>query len=246
MEVLKQKISAIDMMAENSRIKEEVYGLFKVSSPKDFLSDRCLIRSGIFKNISARLEGPFELSEVKQAVWSYRNNKALGSEWALLRVHLEFLPSWEMTTLKLSNSSSSFSSILDGPMIVNEILYAARKNKLLIFKVDFEKEFDLLKWNYLDGQMESWVKRSISTTRVSMFVNGNPTKEFRTERGQGDPLELFLFFLAVEGLNVATIEAQSKGIFKGVYFDNLNEDVFILQYANDAIYFHGRLGVQER
>lgn len=47
-------------------------------------------------------------------------------------------------------------SILDGPLIVNEILSWLRrsKKKALIFKVDFEKAFDCISWEFLDSVIE--------------------------------------------------------------------------------------------
>ena len=52
---------------------------------------------------------------------------------------------------------------------------------------------------------------------------------------QGDPLTPFLFILAAEGLNVAFREAQRSNLFKGVRFDNSEEEVPLLQFADDAI-----------
>ncbi|KAJ9560661.1 hypothetical protein OSB04_005821 [Centaurea solstitialis] len=140
-------------------------------------------------------------------------------------------------------------SILDGTLVINEILDWAKrsKNQMLIFKIDFEKAFDSLNWGFLDdilAQMgfgdrwRAWVRGCITTTRVSILVNGSPTKEFRMEKGvrHGDPLAPFLFILAMEGLYVAMKEAQLKGIFKGIHLDNVREEISILQYADDAIF----------
>ena len=43
-------------------------------------------------------------------------------------------------------------SILDGPLIVNEIINWAKKSKkkLLLFKVDLEKSLDSLNWGFLE------------------------------------------------------------------------------------------------
>ncbi|KAJ9557521.1 hypothetical protein OSB04_012135 [Centaurea solstitialis] len=129
----------------------------------------------------------------------------------------------------ISNTQTAFikgRSILDGPLLVNEIIdWAKRKrNKLLIFKVDFAKAFDSLNWNFLDN--------------VSVLINGSPTKEFRLGKGvrQGDPLAPFLFILAAEGLSVALREAHRNNIFKGIRFDNSEEDVSLFQFADDAIF----------
>ena len=43
-------------------------------------------------------------------------------------------------------------NILDGPLILNEIIswYQNSKKDLMVFKVDFEKAFDSIRWDYLD------------------------------------------------------------------------------------------------
>nr|GEV35392.1 retrovirus-related Pol polyprotein from transposon TNT 1-94 [Tanacetum cinerariifolium] len=91
--------------------------------------------------------------------------------------------------------------IIDGPLMINEIISWAKKERkqILLFKVDFEKAFDSLHWNFLISAI-------------------SPTKEFKVERGlkQGDPLLIFLFILAVEALNVVMLEAKNKNIFKGI------------------------------
>ncbi|GJR57788.1 putative RNA-directed DNA polymerase, eukaryota, reverse transcriptase zinc-binding domain protein [Tanacetum coccineum] len=44
------------------------------------------------------------------------------------------------------------SNILDGPLILNEVMerYWERKSRLMIFKVDFEKAYDSLRWEFFD------------------------------------------------------------------------------------------------
>ena len=140
-------------------------------------------------------------------------------------------------------------SIFDRPLIVNEIVKWAKKSKekLLIFKEDFEKAFDSLNWVFLDDVLDQmgfrlkwrdWVKWCITTAKVSVLVNMSPTKEFRMEKRvrQGDPLAPFLFILAAEVLHVAMREAQQKGIFKGVQLRNVSQEISIFQYADDALF----------
>ncbi|GKB49075.1 RNA-directed DNA polymerase, eukaryota, reverse transcriptase zinc-binding domain protein [Tanacetum coccineum] len=47
-------------------------------------------------------------------------------------------------------------NILDGPFIINEVMawYHKRKKALMVFKVDFEKAFDSLRWEFLELVMD--------------------------------------------------------------------------------------------
>ncbi|KAJ9567980.1 hypothetical protein OSB04_003946 [Centaurea solstitialis] len=151
----------------------------------------------------------------------------------------------------ISNTQTAFikgRSILDGPLMVNELISWAKKarRKLLLFKVDFAKAFDSLNWNYLDNVMlqmgfgdtwRAWMKCCLSTAKVSVLINGAPTKEFKMSKGvrQGDPLAPFLFILAAEGLAAIMKEAQRSNIFHGVRLPNESVDVSLFQFADDAV-----------
>nr|GFB21425.1 hypothetical protein [Tanacetum cinerariifolium] len=80
-------------------------------------------------------------------------------------------------------------NILDGPLILNEFMawYHKHKKELMVFKVDFEKAFDSLRWDYLDLVMEklgfrvkwrSWIVDCFQNARSSVLINGSPTLEF--------------------------------------------------------------------
>nr|GEX90708.1 RNA-directed DNA polymerase, eukaryota, reverse transcriptase zinc-binding domain protein [Tanacetum cinerariifolium] len=119
-------------------------------------------------------------------------------------------------------------NILDGPLILNKVMnwYRKRKEKLMIFNVDFKKAFDSLRWNFLDTIMGKlgfssrwrvWIKGCFVNARSSIRVNGSLTTEFFVSKGsrQGDPLSPFLFILAMEGLHAFVCKAINVGIFKG-------------------------------
>ena len=58
------------------------------------------------------------------------------------------------------------------------------------------------------------------------------------ERGlrQGDPLSPLLFLIVVEVLQVLTLEACNKGIYKGVSLAEDGANASLLQYADDALF----------
>ncbi|GKB96500.1 hypothetical protein Tco_0982637, partial [Tanacetum coccineum] len=55
---------------------------------------------------------------------------------------------------------------------------------------------------------------SIRLAKISVLINGSPTKEFSMEKGlrQGDPLSPLLFLLVAESLQVSILEACNKGL----------------------------------
>ncbi|KAJ9567792.1 LOW QUALITY PROTEIN: hypothetical protein OSB04_003758 [Centaurea solstitialis] len=83
-------------------------------------------------------------------------------------------------------------SIVDGPLIVNEIISWAKrtKKKVFLLKIDFEKAFDNLNWYFLFNTLEQmgfgrkwtgWIKGLVTSARVSVLVNGSPTSQFNLE-----------------------------------------------------------------
>lgn len=68
--------------------------------------------------------------------------------------------------------------ILDGPLMLSEIVdrYKKKRKKLMIFKINFEKAYDSLSWEYLDFVMQrfgfgvnwrSWIHACLSVARAS-------------------------------------------------------------------------------
>ncbi|GJS52303.1 reverse transcriptase domain-containing protein [Tanacetum coccineum] len=119
--------------------------------------------------------------------------------------------------------------ILAGVLIANDTIEFLKNKKEngLIFKVDFEKAYDIINWSFLISIMTKmgfgnkwikWVDSCFRSASKSILVNGSPSEEFGLERGvrQGDSLSPFLFILAVEGLNSMVSEAVEKCIFRGV------------------------------
>ena len=78
----------------------------------------------------------------------------------------------------------------------------------------------------------------IFIARVSVLVNGSPTKEFKRYKGlwQGDPLSPFLFITAA-GLNVLLKRVVNQGLLKGVVVGDQDFRLTQLQFADDMIIF---------
>ncbi|GJZ71170.1 retrotransposon protein, putative, ty1-copia subclass, partial [Tanacetum coccineum] len=151
----------------------------------------------------------------------------------------------------VSDSQSAFianRSILDGPFILNEIIaWCKRKNKqALIFKVDFAKAYDSVRWDYLLDVLIAfgfgpnwckWIRGILSSAMASILVNGSPTSEFPFYCGlkQGDPLAPFLFILIMESLHISVSKAVDEGVFKGLSIQG-SDPISHLFYADDAVF----------
>lgn len=84
--------------------------------------------------------------------------------------------------------------ILDGILIANKVIDSWKKSgkQGLILKLDFEKAYDSVNWNYLFTMLRkfgcgrrwiSWIKACITTASLSVLINGSPTTEFSMEKG---------------------------------------------------------------
>ncbi|GJS88285.1 RNA-directed DNA polymerase, eukaryota [Tanacetum coccineum] len=138
--------------------------------------------------------------------------------------------------------------ILYGPFILNKLISWCKfhKSKAMIFKVDFEKAFDSVRWDYLDGILSNfgfgskwreWIQGCLSSAMGSILVNGSPTSEFKFHKGlkQGDPLSPFLFILVMESLHLSFNNILNAGLFKGIRIDD-SLTLSYLFYADDAIF----------
>ncbi|XP_071688124.1 uncharacterized protein [Rutidosis leptorrhynchoides] len=152
----------------------------------------------------------------------------------------------------ISNEQSAFVAgrqILDGPLILNETIewYKKKKEKLMIFKIDFEKAYDCVSWEFLDFMLKitgvghtwrSWIRMVLTSARTSVLVNGSPTNEFVVRRGlrQGDPLSPFIFLIVMEGLHIRIKEKLRVGALHGASVGNPSFSLSHLFYADDAIF----------
>jgi len=152
----------------------------------------------------------------------------------------------------ISDTQSAFikgRQILDGILVANEIVDEARRSKkeLILFKVDFEKAYDSIDFDYLDEVMRNmgfptlwrkWINECIRTATASVLVNGSPTDEFSLGRGlrQGDPLSPFLFLLAAEGFHVLMESLKVNDLFVGYTVGRSDMTVVShLQFADDTL-----------
>ncbi|GJR12796.1 RNA-directed DNA polymerase, eukaryota [Tanacetum coccineum] len=112
--------------------------------------------------------------------------------------------------------------------------------------LNFEKAFDSLRWDYLDGILSNfgfgskrreWIQGCLSSAMGSILVNGSPTSKFKFHKGlkQGDPLSPFLFILVMDSLHLSFNNIMNAGLFKGIHIDD-SLTLSHLFYVDDAIF----------
>jgi mannosylglycoprotein endo-beta-mannosidase len=96
--------------------------------------------------------------------------------------------------------------------VTSENIYLTHKKSFggnLALKIDISKAFDTLDWGFLlmvfhafgfNSTFCNWINTILSSTRLSISINGNQEVYFKCKRGvrQGDPLSPLLFSLAEE------------------------------------------------
>ena len=140
--------------------------------------------------------------------------------------------------------------LLHGVLVANEVVEEVRRSKrpCMVFKVDFEKAYDSVSWQFLLYMLKRmgfherwirWIRGCLTSASMSVLVNGSPTAEFKPQRGlrQGDPLALLLFDLVAEGLTGLMREAVSNQCFTSFLVGSNKVPVDVLQYADDTIFF---------
>ncbi|XP_016178774.1 uncharacterized protein LOC107621255 [Arachis ipaensis] len=140
--------------------------------------------------------------------------------------------------------------IHDGALIACETVHWLKKRKegAAIIKLDFQKAYDRVKWGFVDIVLEkmgfgrkwrAWVMKCVTTTSMSVLINGSPSKPFKMERGlrQGDPLSPFLFVLVVDVLHRMVGEAVRNGCISPLLVARDSVELSHLQFADDTIMF---------
>ncbi|GJZ89135.1 RNA-directed DNA polymerase, eukaryota, reverse transcriptase zinc-binding domain protein [Tanacetum coccineum] len=122
----------------------------------------------------------------------------------------------------------------------------SKKKQSMIFKIDFEKAYDSVRWDYLDDVLNNfrfgtkwrgWIQNCLHSSRGSILVNKSPTDEFQFQKGlkQRDPLSLFLFILIMKSLHLSFQKLVDEGLFKGRSLSS-SLQLSHLFYVDDVIF----------
>ena len=106
-------------------------------------------------------------------------------------------------------------------------MHSAKVKKLqaVILKLDRVKYYDKVNWYFL-RLIANWFKfegnkliiACVSSANYVMFINGFPTKFFKSSRGrrQGYSLSPLLFLMNVEGISTLILKEKSQQKIQGI------------------------------
>lgn len=136
--------------------------------------------------------------------------------------------------------------IQDNIIIAHEILDTMKKKKAregdIVVQIDMSKEFDRIEWTFVIDISDRWCQiifHCISTSAISLLLNGAPCKPFTPTRGlqQGDSLSLYIFIICMDALSRLFMQAESRKLIHGVKPARGGPSVSHLFFADDILLF---------
>lgn len=173
------------------------------------------------------------------------------SELKNLRFHL--LPLMPDIVAKEQSAFIGDRQIQDNIFIVQEVLHqlkvrTQRKKFQAILKLDTQKAYDRVEWDFLQGCMirmgfnekwVGWIMQCVTTVSFSVKLNGEPLPYFRPTRGirQGDPLSPYLFLLVANCLSFLMENVVANESIKGINLNASCPTLTQLLFVDDSIFF---------
>ncbi|KAB2609074.1 hypothetical protein D8674_012242 [Pyrus ussuriensis x Pyrus communis] len=124
----------------------------------------------------------------------------------------------------------------------------ARNRFEMGIKLDMQKAYDRVEWDFLDAVMErmgfcsrwrSLISGCVSSVKFAVLLNGQAGKSFAPSRGlrQGDPLSPYLFILVGEVLSKLIQGAVDQRRLEGVKIGGSGPVISHLFFADDTLLF---------
>ncbi|GLT95486.1 hypothetical protein SLE2022_131660 [Rubroshorea leprosula] len=140
---------------------------------------------------------------------------------------------------------------MDNVIILQELVYSfakkSGKSGDMICKLDLEKAYDRLEWSFIREaliffrfpmEIIDLIMSMVSSSSISVLVNGDKTKSFLPSRGirQGDPLSPYLFIICMEFLSLKISTDMERGLWKGSKAGRRGPLLSHIFFADDLIF----------
>lgn len=140
----------------------------------------------------------------------------------------------------------------DNAIIAQEVVHQMYKKKgkggFLLFKIDFEKAYDRVDWNFLRLTLSDFgflaptidlIMSCITSSSLSLTWNNEILESFNPNRGlrQGDPMSPYLFVLCMEKLGLLIQERVNQKKWLPIKIAKNGPPISHLFFADDCLLF---------
>nr|GEW25472.1 RNA-directed DNA polymerase, eukaryota [Tanacetum cinerariifolium] len=192
--------------------------------------------------------------EIKRAVWDYGTDKSPGLDGFTLGFYHRYrkiiesdVVNAEFRPISLIRSLYKIIAKLVPNRIVvvlGSLVNEFKKKQSLVFKVDFEKAYDSVRWDYLDDilrifdfgdKWRVWIRNFLRSSRGSVIMNGRPTEEFQFYKDA----DMFNGISLDPSLHLSHMLYANDAIFVGQWNEsNINTIVHVLDFFHRASGLH--------
>ncbi|XP_026417369.1 uncharacterized protein LOC113312850 [Papaver somniferum] len=143
-------------------------------------------------------------------------------------------------------------NIQNNVVIAHELVHTMKNKKdrcgVMGLKLDMSKAFDRVEWSFLIlvlkkfGFSNHWcqlILRCISTTNISILLNGSSCPSYSPTRGlrQGDPLSPYLFIFCMESFSRYLIHTENNNLIYSLKVTTEAPSISHLLFADDCLLF---------
>lgn len=134
--------------------------------------------------------------------------------------------------------------------MAHEVIHEVQKSGTegLILKLDYEKAYDRVSWEFLFEMLASWgfgskwiswIKSTLIQGSSCVRINDTNGPYFISKKGlkQGDPFSPLLFNLVADVFTKMLIEVERHNLITGLLPNVIQGGVISLQYADDTLLF---------